>query len=592
MKGLNLAGFKKLKSDAKTTTLKHPSGHKIIINHSALKPEHAKQLHALAFDDGGKVPGGNGSPAIDPSKVGGDVTESGDPIVKAVSSFFGGDSKAKGGYVDTTDSDDPIVKAIKRTPAPDTRSGTPNSKPTPENTNDTKYKSQVADFNAKMAPEDSYAQGGGVRMYADGTPDAPVQDTPDQIVADAAAQAPQTQPSDQDFAAAHPILDRLGLNGKLFGGPGMQSNVSSDDLYAVPASGGMGMSPAQAVSPGPNGSEPIIPGTTNSPDQQSTPDQGPSNPPQQAQQSPSGSNIPAGMQAGLNLQMKGLQSQYNAEKQAGEGKAQAAQQALQDQAAQSDSYDSRMAKMQDERQDILNDKIDPHHFWNSKDTVGKIGTILGLLVGGLGGNDGSKFLNTAIERDIDAQKTNKSNALNAITQMIGDTNTGAQYHRVVLNDQVAHAMDLAMAKAATPQALANLQQAKGKLMFDSGIRMAQIGAQQTLNSPAPNPNDVDKSLNTLRMLDPTKAKEVEARIIPGVGVASIPVETKTRDAFVAGQTFMQQMDNLEKFRQAHGGGGSLFGAAADEGHRLAELARNSFRIAQGEGVFKSGLSTF
>lgn len=572
MKGLDLRKFTKLKSDAKTTTLKHPDGHTITLAHNALSPANQKDLHALPFANGGKVKkmadGGNTD----------DVAEAPSDNAAAMQAGATGQSVA-------TQKKQSENYSVSRTPA------------SPEPSADAKYKQSVRDFNSQMAQPK--ADGGMIKNYDDGggisAQDdlAQSQDMP--FPQDASSQMPQQQTmSEQDFANAHPIMDRLGLNGKMFGGPGMSEGNSTSDLYGVPTSGGMGMSPTQAVSPGPDGVQPVIPGTTDQPSQQQAmTDQGPANMPAQQQPQDISGGVPAGMQAGLNMQMQGLQNQYQAEKQAGAEKAKALQSGIDQQSTQAKSYDEQMAKLQQERQNILNDKIDPKHLWNSKDTMGKVSTILGLLVGGFGGNQGNggvKALDTAIERDIDAQKTNKSNSLNALTQMFGDARAAADYHRVILNDQVAHGIDLAMAHAATPQALANLQQAKGKLMFDSGIRMAQIGAQQTLNSAHLNPDDINKSLNTLRMLDPAKAKEFESRIIPNVGVGNVPIDNKTREAFSAGQTFMQQMDQLEKFRQMHRG--AIVGAAADEGNRLAELARNSFRIAQGEGVFKAGSQHF
>lgn len=156
MKGLDLSNFKKVKADAKSATLQHPDGHKIIISVASLSPKMQKELHGLPFAEGGKVdhckcdeiegdnpackrhshkkieykeqpaskdPGkprsgvrpidlktqkyaDGGSPVIDPSQVGGDVTTSGDPLYEAVKSkvkkIFSSDdedSKAKGGKV-------------------------------------------------------------------------------------------------------------------------------------------------------------------------------------------------------------------------------------------------------------------------------------------------------------------------------------------------------------------------------------------------------------------------------------------------------------------------------------------------------------
>jgi hypothetical protein len=57
MKGLNLSQFKKLSSDDKSTTLKHPEGHKIVIAHHALSPQHKKELAELPkhYASGGDV---------------------------------------------------------------------------------------------------------------------------------------------------------------------------------------------------------------------------------------------------------------------------------------------------------------------------------------------------------------------------------------------------------------------------------------------------------------------------------------------------------------------------------------------------------
>jgi hypothetical protein len=57
MKGLNLSQFKKISSDSKSTTLKHPEGHKIVIAHHALSPQHKKQLSEIPtkYAEGGDV---------------------------------------------------------------------------------------------------------------------------------------------------------------------------------------------------------------------------------------------------------------------------------------------------------------------------------------------------------------------------------------------------------------------------------------------------------------------------------------------------------------------------------------------------------
>lgn len=57
MKSLNLSQFKKISSDGKSTTLKSPEGHKIIVAHHALSPKLKKQLADIPkkYADGGEV---------------------------------------------------------------------------------------------------------------------------------------------------------------------------------------------------------------------------------------------------------------------------------------------------------------------------------------------------------------------------------------------------------------------------------------------------------------------------------------------------------------------------------------------------------
>lgn len=62
MKSLDLRGVKKIASDGDTTTLEHPSGHKIVVVHKLLSAEHKKALDLLpaqekpkAYAEGGEV---------------------------------------------------------------------------------------------------------------------------------------------------------------------------------------------------------------------------------------------------------------------------------------------------------------------------------------------------------------------------------------------------------------------------------------------------------------------------------------------------------------------------------------------------------
>jgi len=106
--------------------------------------------------------------------------------------------------------------------------------------------------------------------------------------------------------------------------------------------------------------------------------------------------------------------------------AQAAQQNAQEQAAALSAYnDQQQARAQLLQQhldawnrehdaivsDLASQKIDPHRFWSSKTTGGKIGSTIGLILGGMGSavtggpNPALQVLNRQMDADIDAQKT-------------------------------------------------------------------------------------------------------------------------------------------------------------------------------------------
>lgn len=62
---IDFSKFKKIRSDSKSTTLKHPEGHQIIVAHHALSPDMKKQIQKIPtkYADGGEVEDGDRSPA-------------------------------------------------------------------------------------------------------------------------------------------------------------------------------------------------------------------------------------------------------------------------------------------------------------------------------------------------------------------------------------------------------------------------------------------------------------------------------------------------------------------------------------------------
>jgi hypothetical protein len=88
-------------------------------------------------------------------------------------------------------------------------------------------------------------------------------------------------------------------------------------------------------------------------------------------------------------------------------------------------------------EDFANKAIDPKRYWNDKSALGKIGTIFGLLIGGIGSgltkqpNAALEMMNKEIDRDIEAQKQSKEGALNFLK---------AQYAHNMQQAQTAHTL--------------------------------------------------------------------------------------------------------------------------------------------------------
>lgn len=566
---LNLKKYKKIAQDKDKSTFQHPDGHSMTVMHRALTPSMRKEVTAIPL--------------------------------------------AEGGYVDLVDSGDPIYQAAKKEPAPSpakegngwTSKPTHSAKDPKEDVSD-----QAKAFNAKLAPTS------GVQRFAEGTPDTPVQDVdyqelPEQIPQEVTppqapvtinigqpqqAPSPQSAPPETQVPTGQGVghyvgnLLRQGVSDaagafKTIGAPiasgveGLVQGASGQPLAAVPM--------MDQGTPSPRAAEPSLapPAVSN----------------ETLAPAPPQAKSPNPYQSAMQEQIKGLELGEKAQETAAKGKEAALEDYNKAQTEANNTYDAHIQDAMALRQDAMNalqeGKIDPQRYWNNKSIGGKVSSIIGILAAGFNPthnpNAAIEMLNREIDRDIEGQKADlgrKQTLLSAANDHFRNIQSASDFHRVMANDLVSHQIDQALAKAATPMAQAELMKARGALKFDSEMRMAQVGAMQTLNGQAV-PEEQAKALNTLRLVAPEKAKEYESRIIPGVGTSTVPVPEKKREAFAAADTFIKQMDALEHFRQQHAGT-VLDRGIVDEGHRLAELARNSFRIAQGEGVFKEGSAKF
>jgi hypothetical protein len=159
---------------------------------------------------------------------------------------------------------------------------------------------------------------------------------------------------------------------------------------------------------------------------------------------------PSLFQKGFNAQRKAyLETGRLAEKQAELEEAEYKKNVL-DLEAKQKSYLSELSEVNNEmnnlRSDIMQTKIDPQRFYANMSTGNKIGTAIGLILGGIGAgltggeNIVLKQLNNYIEQDLYAQKANlgkKESLLSGLMQKYGNVNQAMQMSRIMMTDALS-----------------------------------------------------------------------------------------------------------------------------------------------------------
>lgn len=212
---------------------------------------------------------------------------------------------------------------------------------------------------------------------------------------------------------------------------------------------------------------------------------------------------PLGMAAAGQAQIKALgqqeAGQQAAEKAKGDlGAAQAQEEkAHQDrlQAAQT-TFQGTMDHLNDQDQklqaDIAAGHVDPKKYVDSMSTGSKISTGIGLILGGMGSglthgpNLAFQYLQSQIDRDIDAQKADlgkKQNLLAHNMALMGNARAGMDLTRMQLGDMVNSHLRMSADNAATPmaagaaQAIGGLFEGqKAQIKQNLAIHQAQQGA--------------------------------------------------------------------------------------------------------------------
>lgn len=306
-----------------------------------------------------------------------------------------------------------------------------------------------------------------------------------------------------------------------------------------------------------------------------------------------------GMLSGFQKQQEGITNQAKAEGELGQAQANVLNQQIQQQKDTQTSYQDHYNALENERQafmqDLKNEHIDPQHYLNSMGVGSKIATGIGLILGGMGGglmhqgNPALDFLNKQISNDIDSQKMDlgkKENLLSANMRQFGNLKDATDMTRIMQMDIVGNQLKEAAAKAQDPLVQARALKEYGVLEQQRVQAMSQFAMRKTLMSGGMG----GQNLDTLRMLNPEMAKSIESRLIPNVGVASVPVPEKIREELVTRNSLDRALKDLSLF--AENNSGSLNPAVINEGRAKANLVQDLYRRANGQGVFREAEKEF
>lgn len=139
--------------------------------------------------------------------------------------------------------------------------------------------------------------------------------------------------------------------------------------------------------------------------------------------------------------------------------------------------------------DYMNGHIDPKHYQENMGAGQKIGTAIGLLLGGAGAhsyngvNPAEQFLNKQIDRDIKGQEMRQDQQktlLGANQSLFQDKQTALNQTRLNMNDIYDHKIQQAAQQLGTPQAKAIADQAHAKFAMENAALLQQNAIRTAL----------------------------------------------------------------------------------------------------------------
>jgi len=219
------------------------------------------------------------------------------------------------------------------------------------------------------------------------------------------------------------------------------------------------------------------------------PQQAPQQQPQDPNQPPAPTTI-----GGYEQQYKGTAEQAAAEAKGADNAARAQREQIAGAVQNKQIYDAAVKDSFDEynnfKQDVMDQHVDPNHYLGSMDTVGRLMTGAGLILGGFGGGAGGPnhaldFLNKQIDRDIEAQKAElgkKETLLSANMRHFGDINQATDATRLQMHGILEAKLGESAAKAQSAIAKARGQQLLGGLQMQIAPLIQKQAMMQALRT--------------------------------------------------------------------------------------------------------------
>lgn len=291
--------------------------------------------------------------------------------------------------------------------------------------------------------------------------------------------------------------------------------------------------------------------------------------------------------------------------------------------------------------DLMNGHIQPKTYqdlFNEKSTIGKIGTMFGLLIGGAGSGLAHQpnallgMMDKEISNDLEAQKQSKANAQNflrinqemgmnaaKISQMQKEgalTNAQAQllttdkgikdlalsqnqmlissYHSLV---EDTNKMPEGPQKEQAKAVLGMVYNKIGEKI--NNINDAAAGSAAFLNSLSPSKGnsseqDFQNRSRNLKLMGPqgeTMSKDMESKHFPGLkGQSSVPLDSAAREGLNSGISFDQKIHRFMDWTKNHSG--DLSPSDRNTGEAMAAELQGAYRQASRGGVYKEGEQNF